>query len=61
MAYFMIFGSSEAPLVCERNLESSIIDTLNALLTGALIFIRNVLPKNEVTTCRCLHFELKLI
>lgn len=30
MAYFMIFGSSEAPLVCERNVESSIIDTLNA-------------------------------
>ena len=30
MAYFMIFGSSEAPLVCERNLESSIIATLNA-------------------------------
>lgn len=32
MAYFMIFGSSEAPLVCERNLESSIIDTLNAFI-----------------------------
>ena len=31
------------------------------LITGALIFITNVLPKNEVNTCRCLHFELKLI
>lgn len=29
------------------------------LSTGALTFIRNVLPKNKVN--RCLHFELKLI